>query len=203
MLALAGGLLAFGFQVISSEREEAQKVMDNTSTLIMSRIFEMERVKWALESGNLNDAKILFKKYQNNSEVEWNTKSLIYWNGIGRYFDKSTANKLIHDLFNNFSNTHASIKKWLFCIENYQIQKNYSIQNEDVINCGKKNCNNCNCASIANCVEEDFSDLRSSGTTYITDLNECYQKQYQSFWPLIKRLKRDIINEDNSMDCKK
>ncbi len=189
VIALAGAFLTFIFQTLSSEKEEAQKVMDNTSTLIMKRMFELERVKWALESGNLNNAKILFNKYQDDSVSEWNIKYLIYANGIQRYFGKNIANKLKSPddgLFYYFSKAHESIKRWMFCVENARLKKDYSFQNEEVVNCGKENCDIC--VLMGEEAGSDFKGLVCFGTAYIKNLDGEYQKWYQSFWRQFIRL---------------
>lgn len=136
------------YQVRNSERDEAQKIINATSHLIMKRMYELERVIYALKSNNLRKAELLFGNYEEDAISEWNINSILYYHQISKYFNKKVAENLTcinedptsASLFYYFRKAHDSVKEWKSCLKTNNIShcESQKINSENTINIALK-----------------------------------------------------------------
>jgi hypothetical protein len=164
---LAAAFLSNCYQVRNSERELAQKVINATTHLIMTRMYELERISFALETNNLKNAEQLYKNYEEDAVLKWNIDAIMYYQQIKRYLNKRVADDFTpitseptpNTLFYYFQQAHITIMQWKSC----------SINNPT------------NCESLNNKAKKNLSALLKHGVDYIQELNDEYQRKYQSF----------------------
>ena len=116
------------YEVFKQEIEEAKKVLEDVNLHISSRTYQLQKVHWKLESGDITGANVEYEEYTKIKD-SWNKKIRIYRNKLKRLVSNDLAFKLLdsdnavnvpkkESVHAYFAFAHYATRKWMKCLNN-------------------------------------------------------------------------------------
>jgi len=114
------------FEIYVRNLNEAEKALQNISDIVNKRIFQLQRVFWAFQHGDDENAAKDWESYRETID-EWNIKDMSYAIKFKTYYDSQLADSFFRNgssnvgktasLYHYFYIAHRAVLDWKSCLK--------------------------------------------------------------------------------------